>query len=132
MPQDRETGAAGDQFGRSTAPIIAARIGAKMQGDGSNAASYEGLRAVIKCARVDTGSVGVTYSMLADLDVIIGAFEQENGQFKVYSLKAEFYRARMEPTRSMGRSKGKVGKVSKQMFEEHGELIATVAIADVA
>ena len=75
MGQDRNTGAAADEFGRTTAPLIAKRIGATMLGSASNEATLGGKRVVIKCARSQTTSVGVTYLMLNKLDQVIGAFE---------------------------------------------------------
>ena len=69
MPQDRDSGAAGDAFGRQTAPQIAHAIGAVMHSRTSNKAAFRGLRAVIKCAGRRTTSVGVTYKMLAELEV---------------------------------------------------------------
>ena len=81
MPQDQETGAAGDAFGRETAPLIAQAIGATMRGGASNEADFNGQRVVIKCARQKTQSVGVTYQMLERLDAIVAAFELDDGSF---------------------------------------------------
>jgi hypothetical protein len=129
VPQDRESGAAGDRFGRKTAPLVAARIGATMLGRGrDNTADYEGKRAVIKAARQRTTSVGVTYSMLDNLDVIVGAFEEESGEFTIYALDAAFYRDHMRPSRSLSHRKNKVGKVSRRLFEDHGKQVDRVKL----
>ena len=128
MPQDKETGAAGDAFGRQTAPRIAQAIGAKMRGGKSNEADFNGQRVVIKCARQKTQRVGVTYLMLEHLDAIIAAFEQSDGTFEVISLPAEAYRQRMTETQSRGASAGAVANVSKKVFIKEGRPISVVTI----
>src|SRR5713226_4523479 len=77
MPQDRDTGAAANEFGRATARKIATKIGATEIQRSSNECRVDGEKIVIKCARVDTPSIGVTYKMLDHLDGILGAFELE-------------------------------------------------------
>src|SRR5690348_14969214 len=88
MPQDRESGAAGNDFGHENAPKIAAAIGAQLTRPGSNEATWNGQRAVIKSAGKSTVSVGVTYSMLEHLDVVIAAFQHKSGPFEVFTLPA--------------------------------------------
>ena len=128
MPQDQETGAAGDAFGRETAPLIAQAIGATMRGGASNEADFNGQRVVIKCARQKTQSVGVTYQMLERLDAIVAAFETDDGSFAVLSLPTDVYRERMTETKSRGASAGAVGIVQKSAFTSEGNPIATVRL----
>jgi hypothetical protein len=59
MPQDRETGAAGNEYGHETAQELAEKIGATGLGKTSNECRLGGQRIVIKSARVGTNSVGV-------------------------------------------------------------------------
>jgi hypothetical protein len=84
MPQNRHTGAAGDRFGRETAPKIAAVIDAVMSRPGSNEANWHGRRAVIKCAKAGNPRVGVTFRMLNTVDVIVAAFQRDDGRFDLY------------------------------------------------
>ena len=128
MPQDQETGAAGDAFGRLTAPLIAQAIGATMHGNTSNEADFDGQRVVIKCARQKTQRVGVTYLMLEHLDAIIAAFERSDGAFEVISLPAEAFRQRMTETQSRGASAGAVANVSKKVFINEGRPISVVKV----
>ncbi len=81
MPQDRDSGAAANQWGRETARYIASQIGATMQSRASNEALLNGQNVVIKCAAPATNSVGVTYKMLEKLDAVIGAFQSDDGSF---------------------------------------------------
>jgi hypothetical protein len=126
MSQNRETGAAADRFGRSTARAIAQRIGAVMVRRGSNEAEYKGERVVIKCASRRTDSVGVTYKMLPKLSLVIGAFAQDDGRYQVIALSSKLYKNHMTDTKSKGPSAGKVGIVKRKVFKERGAKIARV------
>lgn len=88
MRQNRETGAAGNEYGHQMAPKIAAAIGATMTRPGSNEVSWNGKRAVIELARVSTSNMGVTYPVVDTLDVVIGAFQHKSGAYDVYALAA--------------------------------------------
>lgn len=120
MPQDRETGAAGDAFGRLTAPKIADMIGAKMTRPGSNEANFQAKRIVIKCAGSRTSSVGVSLQMLSTLDAVLAAFQRDDGRFDLLCLDAKSYARHMTPTKSKGPSAGKVGIVEKKIFLTEG------------
>jgi len=128
MAQDRITGADGNRFGRETAPLIARAIGATILGSQSNEVTYKGSRAVIKCAARKTNSVGVTYHMLGRVDSVLGAFQQPDGSFEVRMLPATIFAQQMRPTRSRGASAGKVGVVSRGVFERRGEYIKNVTL----
>ena len=128
MGQDRDTGAAANDFGRATAPQIAKQIGATMLGSASNEATLDGKRVVIKCARRRTTSVGVTYLMLSKLDRVIGAFEQDDGSFALHALPASRFKAEMRESKSQGASAGKVGLVSRKVFESTGESLGAVSL----
>ena len=124
MPQDRESGAAGAKFGRETAKIIAQKLGATKEGRSySNEYLLKGKHIVIKCAHHKTGSVGISYHMLERLDSIFGAFETDSGAYKLYELSSAQFKKSMEPTRSQGPSKGKVGIVKKAIFYEKGAFL---------
>jgi hypothetical protein len=128
MSQDQSSGAAGNAFGRETAPLIARAIGATMLGSQSNEASHNGARVVIKCAAAKTNSVGVTYRMLERLHSVLGAFEQPDGTFKVFALSAAAFAKALRPSLSQGASAGKVGLVSRGIFESTGTHVKTVRL----
>ena len=83
---------------------------------------------MIKCARVDTPSIGVTYKMLDHLDGILGAFELEDGSYDLFLLGPEAFRENMSATHSRGASAGKVGMVTKDVFLELGRSRGSVRI----
>jgi len=122
MPQNKETGAAGNEFGHENAPKIASAIGAELTRPGSNEATWNGKRAVIKSAGKSTSSVGVTYSMLDTLDVIIAAFQHKTGAFEVYVLP----KSRFAELARDSRSSEHVGIVAKKAFVEEGKRIKIV------
>lgn len=128
MPQNHQSGTEGNAFGRSAAPKIACALGATMTRRGSNEATLDGRRIVIKCARQRTQSVGVSRLMLPTLHAVVGAFQRDDGAFDVFSLGADIYQKRMTPTRSTGASAGRVGIVTKRVFTDEGERIGTVRI----
>jgi hypothetical protein len=126
MPQDRDTGAAGDSFGRECGRRIANALGANLVSGNSNEAVLNGRRVVIKCAAVLNTKVGVLYGMLDRLDEVIGAFQREDGAFDIISLPASVYRQHMTDTRSQGPSAGEVGIVNRSVFLTEGQQIAVV------
>jgi hypothetical protein len=97
-----------------------------MHGASSNECSLGGKRIVIKCARPNTNSVGVTYLMLKRLDEIVGAFELDDGSFEVWALTPSQYQQSMRATASKGPSAGRVGLVTKVVFEERGRSLGRV------
>jgi len=120
MPQDRDTGAAANEYGRATARRIATKIGATELQRSSNECRLDGERIVIKCARLVTPSTGVTYKMLDRLDGILGAFELDDGSYDLFLLGPDAFRENMSATQSRGASAGKVGMVTKNIFVQLG------------
>ena len=49
-----------------------------------------GQKVVIKCAHLNTDSVGVSYNMLERLDAVIVAFEVESGEYEIRSCLLPF------------------------------------------
>lgn len=127
MPQNQQSGAWGNAFGHETAPKIAAAIGASMTGVASNEAVFEGQHAVIKCAGKSTQSVGVTYWMLKQLDVVIAAFQNGDGLFELYLLSSATYSEQMRDSRSSA-GQGRVGLVSKKVFLTLGKRLQVVSL----
>jgi len=128
MTQDRVTGAAANEWGRTTARAIASKIGAVMKSRTSNEAALDSKKIVIKCAATNTDSVGVTFNMLDRLDSIIGAFQLDDGSFELWSLSAEKFREGMRDTRSKGSAAGKVGIVRKESFEKGGSILGRIRL----
>lgn len=122
MTQDQASGAAANEWGRTTARAIASKIGAVMKGRTSNEATPDGKNVVIKCAASATDSVGVTFKMLDRLDSVIGAFQLDDESFELWSLSPEKCRQEMRDTRSRGSAAGKVGIVRKDSFEKKWKL----------
>lgn len=95
---------------------------------GSNEATLDGRRIVIKSAGPGTQSVGVSFRMLPTLHAVVGAFQRNDGAFDVFSLDSRIYREHMTDTRSKGASAGRVGIVTKRVFTEEGESIGIVKV----
>jgi len=123
MPQDRESGARASEWGHDAAQRIARKIGASGMGKASNECQLNGERVVIKCARRNTSSVGVTYQMLTRLDRIIGAFELDDGSFELWAISPEQFESTM---RESVTSRGKTALVSRSYFEQHGKKMERV------
>lgn len=126
MPQDRESGAEANRFGRESGETIIAALGAKKVKAGSNECIFRGRRVSLHCAHKGTNSVGVTKLCLRRLDAVLAALEQEDGSFHVLELPAAQYAKHSRPTRSRGPSAGRVVLVRRAIFEEHGELIKII------
>ena len=128
MSQTRESGAAANRWGAETARKIADKIGAEMRSRNSNECDYNDKRAVLKCAKEATTSVGVTYKMLERLDTVIAAFQSADGKFHLWEMSPEEYKRNMRPTASRGDSRGKVGIVERDTFERKGRHIGTITL----
>ena len=75
MPQDQESGARAVKYGLQTARKIAQELGgAKIGNARSNEYEVSGRKIVIKCARLNTKSVGVPYRLLDSVAAIFGSF----------------------------------------------------------
>lgn len=130
MPQDRKTGAEASQYGHDCGERIATALGSRLLGGASNECVLNGERVVIKCARAATTKVGISYHMVETLDAVLGAFETDDGSYRVLRLPAQRCAPLMDsaPTASRGPSAGKVGMVKRAVFEQEGTLVAVVRI----
>jgi hypothetical protein len=126
MPQDRASGAAASEWGRLTAQRLIEELGGTSLSENSNEFLLGGEKLVLKCASASTTSVGVSLKMLDCIDGIVAAFADTDGAFTLSRMSPHAYRARMRPTRSCGASAGKVGKVSKSAFSEHGVALSVI------
>lgn len=127
MSQTSLSGAEASRWGHRCSRAIAAQLGASEPQGNSNECELNGQRVVIKCAHLNTDSVGVSYLMLERLDAVIGAFEVESGHYEIWQLAPDIYRQEMTGTRSQGPSAGKVGIIKKRTFQEYGTSLGRVA-----
>ena len=128
MPQNRESGARANEYGRVTARKIAATIGAISTSQTSNEFELGGKKITIRCARSTTTNFGVPFKMLDRVDSIFGAIEQENGTYEIYELSMKTFAENMRDTRSKGPSAGKVGLVNRSLFISQGRYLRTVEL----
>lgn len=128
MPQDRQSGVEASRYGHRCARAIANALGAEMVGKKSNECVWNGQWAVIKTAHRQTTSVGVLYHMVDRIKAVLGAFEENEGSYRVIELPIERCAAAMRPTRSQGASRGRVGIVDRKVFEDEGRLVGVVKV----
>jgi len=128
MPQNRESGARANEYGRITARKIAATLGAISSSQTSNEFELDGRKITIRCARYTTTNFGMTFKMLERVDSIFGAIEQENGTYEIYELSPKVFAENMRDTRSQGPSAGKVGLVNRSLFVSQGRYLRTVEL----
>jgi len=125
MGQNRTTGAAANAYGRETAPKIAAALGAVMRGSESNEAVLDGKPVVIKIAGKNTTSVGVTYSMLDNIETVYAAFQHKTGPYEVFALPSSLFLENARDSRSGG-GDSRVGLVTRKVFETLGKKVKVV------
>ena len=121
MSQDRQSGASANQWGRETARKLINAFGGKSTSKTSNEFIKDGESLVMKCANLDTTSVGVSYKMLERIDGIIAAFAISSSGFALYRMDPGKFKEVMRETRSRGPSAGKVGLVTKASFIAEGK-----------
>jgi hypothetical protein len=128
MTQDRAGGAAAARWGKQTARALAQKLGATKPTGESNECLMDADRVVIKCAAPATDRVGVTFKMLDRLDAVVGAFQRDDGAFELWSLTPTLFRQHMQDTRSRGSSAGKVGLVTRDVFQAKGKALGKVRL----
>ena len=128
MPQNRESGARANEYGRTTSRKIAATIGAISTSQTSNEFELDGKKITIRCARSKTTKFGMPFKMLDRVDSIFGAIEQDNGSYEIYELSPKVFAEYMRDTRSKGPSAGKVGLVNRSIFINQGRYFRTVEL----
>jgi hypothetical protein len=128
MPQNRNTGAAANLWGRHTARRIMAAIGARPVNGNSNECLWKGRRFVIKSANPGVARVGLSYKMIEHLHAVLAAFRKSGSTFELYELDPKICSDNMTPTRSKGPSKGRVGMVRRAVFIEQGKALGEIAL----
>ena len=121
MTQDGESGARASRYGHECASKIAATIGAKKLSNKSNDCLLDGEQITIKSAKKDTNRIGVYLVVLERVVGVFGAFQEESGLYRVIRLTKAQFSEHMDE-RDYG--KGKMGQVTRSVFERYGSLIA--------
>ena len=124
MPQNRESGAAGAEYGHRMAQALTKLLVAEKIASGSNEVVWQGRRAVIKSCRPRTSSFGVTATMLPRLDSVLAALEDDDGIVQVWELDAGKFRQAMRDSLSVSAAGGKVKLVSRAYALAEGRLRA--------
>jgi hypothetical protein len=124
MPQNRETGARADKYGRETSQFIAKKIGAKAISSNSNEFAYHGRRVTIRCDHRRTPYVGMPYRMLDRIDSVIAAFEDKSGEYDLYEMSPALIRIRTRHSKG----KEKVALVRKSLLVDFGRFVKHVTI----
>jgi hypothetical protein len=129
MPQNRESGAIANRYGRETSVKIMKKLGTKPISSMSNECFLNSRRVVLKCSKEHTKCIGVSYLMLKRLDAVIGAFETKDNYYNLFELSPKIFANNMRPTRSKGPAAGKVGLVIQSVFEEKGKFLRSISIS---
>ena len=66
--------------------------------------------------------------MVERLETALGVFEESDGSYRVLGLPISRCKAVMQPTRTQGPSRGRVGMISRKVFEDEGQFVASVKI----
>lgn len=106
--QNRDTGAAANEFGHDMAARVARFLGTKLLSNKSNEVVLHGKRVVIKSARWKVPKIGVSLSMLSRVDEIIAALQEKSGDYTLYRVNPQWYRKQMIPSRSKSPSAHKI------------------------
>lgn len=123
MPQNKETGAAANQFGKESAKKIANLLGLKRLSNNSNEVLYDNKNAVIKSARRGNIYIGVTLKMLERIELILAAIENHNGNFELYQLDSDVFKDNIR----IGHHKH-IALVRNKIFIEEGKFIQMVKL----
>jgi len=129
MPQNAQTGAAADKWGRETAREIAKKIGAISISESSNEFELAGQIVALHCARQGNDQIGVTYETLKRIDFVIAAFEVDNvtREFQLLLITRMLY-GRI-PRHS--KRKGKVALASKRAIKRLAATQQTIHLSTV-
>jgi hypothetical protein len=98
MSQDRDTGAAGNDFGRDCGEMIANLLCAEKikKGRSSNECLLKGKRVVLKCSQSKKPQQIAVYSEMFDrLDAVVAAFKNPDGSYHIYEMSLEAFKRHM-------------------------------------
>ena len=123
MPQDRDTGAEANAFGKRMAGVVAKKIGAAKVDSEGNEFTWNGKRVTIRSAHKGNTYVGALYSMLERVDAVLAALEtRTSDEFQVWELDTKTFL-----TNSRRQAKNPlIAQAPITIFQNEGELIAKV------
>jgi hypothetical protein len=124
MPQDSESGAKANIYGKKTSRLIAKKIGATPLTENSNEFALDGLLITIRCAHKGNLQVGVTKEMLRRIDKVIAAFEIEKDVYELYEMSPCLYKKHIR----YSRKERVVGLVRKQVFVEEAKALGFISL----
>ena len=123
MTQTKDSGSEANKFGRANAVKVSNFLETSLISKISNEIEFEGDLYVIKSTRRGNNSIGVTKTMLERLNGIIGAFENENGEYELHKLKLEDFFGSKNDSRSLShktKTGSKVIKISTKDIVKYG------------
>jgi hypothetical protein len=126
MPQDRHTGAVGNDYGRDCGEMIANLLAATKvrTGRSSNECLLNGKRVIIKCARSKKPQQIAVYAhMFERLDSVIAAFENPDRSYHVYEMPLSRFKDLM---RFREYANGDRGLIKRAVFEEAAKLLRMI------
>lgn len=126
MPQDRDTGAEAAAYGLRMAGIIGQELGATRLDPDANEFTVDGRLITIRCAHMNTASVGVLDDMLSRVQAVWGAFQEQDGSYIIHELLPPDFR-RMS-RRAVNNDR--VCLVTRSAFKTHGRKIKRVFVRD--
>ena len=123
MPQDRNTGAEANAFGKRMALIVANDIGAQKCHSKGNEFSWQGKQITIRSAHRGNSYVGALYSMLDRVDAVLAALETTvRDQFQVWEIDTQSFLAHSKPQAK----NPDIAQVPTKVFSQDGKLITKV------
>ncbi|UZF90891.1 hypothetical protein [Bosea sp. NBC_00550] len=131
MEQNRETGAAGDAYGRRMGTAIARAMHLERLSDSSNEVKWRDGFAVIKCCGPRTNSFGITAQMLERIDAVIVGCEDESGNVEIFELTTDRFRQSMVDSRSSSAAGGRVKQVRRSVARRDGVRLCVLRAAEL-
>lgn len=96
--QDRESGQAANRWGRAMAKAVAKVLDGKPLSSRTNEMEYEGAVWVVKSAHYKTLYIGVPVAVLDRVAGVIAVVEEHDGDFSLYKVAPDWFRAHMRPS----------------------------------
>jgi hypothetical protein len=127
MGQDILSGRQANEVGRLVGQSVAQKLGINLEA-GSNKGICEDRVVVIKSVRLGNSQFGITNKMTEVINYVILAKEIKDGLFELYKIDFQKIKGKGRPTRSKGRSRGKVTNFSVTEAIHYGDKFDTVKI----
>ena len=120
MPQDRNTGAAANDWGHAMAQKVATYLGASIIGNKtSNEANWKGKPISIKSAKIRNTLIGVILPILGRVQSVVAALQESDGTFALFEVTSEWYSDNMR----IPANKPNIGMVSCDLIRSNGKAL---------